>query len=409
MVHRYHALRAPSLVLFVMAAISVPPHSPSRVHELRARVAVSMIIAALLPVFAMDLVVLNVDLTHARAGFIEAVVIGSGLGAALLGLAFGWITSGVVVRYANDRVAEAMAGHVELARELQVQRDRLAYAMEGSRMATWELDMESGDIQLSANWASLMGGPIADDTVIPIAELIDRVPPKEQEECWSAVRSVLRGKSDFYDVEHQVRRNDGTLMWIRSRGAVSARAADGRVVRITGTNFDVTARKLAQIALQESETKLQQMALTDSLTELPNKRLLMDRIERALAQSVRRDGDVAILFMDLDGFKAVNDAMGHSAGDAVLKTVAERLRACVRSADTLARRAGPHDQVAPGGANREVEGTLQRSALGVPPDDRAAGERHAFAARRRLQGVGRIVEERAADAILESPPRRLEP
>ena len=323
-----------------MTPTSRPPPPPPGTQELRARIAVSMIFAALLPVFAMDLVVLHVDLTRARPGFIEAVVIGSGLGAALLGLALGWMMSGVVVRYANERVAEAMAGHLELASELQVQRDRLAYAMEGSRMATWELDMESGDIQLSANWASLMGGPISGDTVIPIAELIDRVPPKEQEDCWTAVRSVLRGKSDFYDVEHRVRRNDGSLMWIRSRGAVSARFPDGRVARMTGTNFDVTARKTAEIALQESEAKLQQMALTDSLTELPNKRLLIDRLDRALVQSGRRDGDVAILFMDLDGFKAVNDAMGHAAGDLVLKTVAERLRGCVRSADTLARIGG---------------------------------------------------------------------
>ena len=240
-----------------------------------------MILAGLAPVFAMDLVMLNVDLSHARAGFIELVVISSGVGAALLGLLLGWIMSGVVVRYADARVDEAMSKYRDLAAELQVQRDRLASAMEGSRMATWELDMESGDIQLSANWASLMGGPISDDTVIPIADLIDRVPPKEQEECWAAVRSVLRGKSDFYDVEHRVLRIDGTLMWIRSRGAVSARTADGRVVRMTGTNFDVTERKLAEIALQESEAKLQQMALTDSLTELPNKRLLMDQIGRA--------------------------------------------------------------------------------------------------------------------------------
>jgi diguanylate cyclase (GGDEF)-like protein/PAS domain S-box-containing protein len=312
-------------------------------------------------------------------------------------------------------------------------------------------------INLSANWWALMGGT-SRDTSIPIAELIDRVPDGEQADCWSAVRAVLRGSASFYDVEHRVRRDDGTMMWIRSRGSVSARGADGRVVRMSGTNFDITARKIAQLGLQESEAKLrlvadslplmvtyldadlrflfanrayldsfgaalgevlgrrlgevageeaeelvrarfeelragctvtyerereeaggvtrhyevrivprrdgnerlegmftviqdvteravtarlfEQLALSDPLTSLPNKRLLLDRIERAIAQAGRRDGFSAILFVDLDGFKAVNDSMGHTEGDRLLKAVGSRLRTCARASDTVARFGG---------------------------------------------------------------------
>jgi diguanylate cyclase (GGDEF)-like protein/PAS domain S-box-containing protein len=84
----------------------------------------------------------------------------------------------------------------------------------------------------------------------------------------------------------------------------------------------------------------EQLALSDPLTNLPNKRLLLDRIERAIAQLSRRDGFSAVLFVDLDGFKAVNDTMGHTEGDRLLQMVATRLRACARASDTVARFGG---------------------------------------------------------------------
>ena len=83
--------------------------------EVKARIAVAMVIAALLPVFAMDMVVLRADFSHVRGGVIEAAIIGTGLGAAALGLALGWFMSGVVVRYANLRVAAATGKLVELS------------------------------------------------------------------------------------------------------------------------------------------------------------------------------------------------------------------------------------------------------------------------------------------------------
>src|SRR5258708_18332133 len=118
--------------------------------EVGVGVVVLMVVAALPPGFAMVLVVLNVALKGARFGLIETIVISTGLGAALLGMGLGWIMSAVVVRYANERVDEAMARHTELARELQVERDRLAFALEGSRMPTPELDMNTSEIQPSA-------------------------------------------------------------------------------------------------------------------------------------------------------------------------------------------------------------------------------------------------------------------
>lgn len=96
---------------------------------------------------------------------------------------------------------------------------------------------------------------------------------------------------------------------------------------------DVTERN----ALEE---QLRHQAFHDPLTELPNRALFMDRLEHALAKANRRESRVAVLFLDLDNFKVVNDSLGHEAGDSLLAAVAERLKTCLRTEDTLTRFGG---------------------------------------------------------------------
>jgi PAS domain-containing protein len=173
-----------------------------------------------------------------------------------LGLGIAWLIHREAVRAAEKAARDAQS---RLSQELVAKRDRLEDAMDDSRLAMWELDMRAGTVNLSANWWALMGG-IPRESPLPIGDLIDRVPDGEQADCWVAVRAVLRGTSSFYDVEHRVRRDDGSVVWIRSRGAVSERSADGRVVRMAGTNLDITARRKAEAAMGESEAKLRLVA-----------------------------------------------------------------------------------------------------------------------------------------------------
>lgn len=132
--------------------------------------------------------------------------------------------------------------------------------------------------------------------------------------------------------ESQVYRHDGRIIWI-SENARVVRDADGSVQFFEGTVVDITERK-------QHEAVLEHQASHDSLTGLPNRSLLRDRIEQAIVKAQRDHHLVAVVFVDLDHFKLINDSLGHHVGDRLLLEVADRLIACVRSHDSVARQGG---------------------------------------------------------------------
>ena len=113
----------------------------------------------------------------------------------------------------------------------------------------------------------------------------------------------------------------------------AVRDASGNMLFYEGTVEDVTARKVA-------EERVQFLAYYDALTGLPNRTLLQDRLATALAGARRRKDKVALLFLDLDRFKLINDSLGHSFGDLLLQEVAQRLKKWAREQDTVARLGG---------------------------------------------------------------------
>jgi diguanylate cyclase (GGDEF)-like protein/PAS domain S-box-containing protein len=143
---------------------------------------------------------------------------------------------------------------------------------------------------------------------------------------------LMQKQGAVRNFESQVYRHDGRIIWI-SENARAVKNADGSVQFFEGTVVDITERK-------QHEAELEYQASHDSLTGLPNRSLLRDRIEQAIAKA-RRDGKlVAVVFVDLDHFKLINDSLGHHVGDRLLLEVADRLMACVRGHDTVARQGG---------------------------------------------------------------------
>ena len=157
------------------------------------------------------------------------------------------------------------------------------------------------------------------------------VHPEDRERYLAAGRDAL-ASGEPYAAEFRVVTRDGEVRWIAAHGSV-LRLPEGAPAKMIGVSQDITERKR-----QEEEIRF--LAYHDTLTGLPNRRLLDDRMRQAVYLAQRRDAKVAALLIDLDDFKQVNDALGHRAGDAVLREVAQRLSACMRKSDTLARHGG---------------------------------------------------------------------
>jgi diguanylate cyclase (GGDEF)-like protein/PAS domain S-box-containing protein len=154
------------------------------------------------------------------------------------------------------------------------------------------------------------------------------VEPGRREEFLRQMR--LHGRISGF--ESQVYRRDGSTIWI-SENARVVQGADGSIRFFEGTVEDVSERKA-------QERRIAHQATHDGLTGLPNRYLLQDRIEQAIRQAAREKTHVGMLFIDLDRLKHVNDTLGHQAGDEMIRVIAQRLRRCLRTGDTVARIGG---------------------------------------------------------------------
>jgi len=176
--------------------------------------------------------------------------------------------------------------------------------------------------------ASLFGAPGPD--ALLGRQALDLVPEEYRDTVVRRTQAVLQGGQTAPLIEERLLRLDGQMI-------------DAEVTALPATSqgepaVQVVLRDIAE--RKRAEAKLQRMAYHDTLTDLPNRVLLFDRLDQALAQAHRREQIFAVLFLDLDDFKDVNDALGHNAGDALLRQVGNRLRTCVRKVDTVARMGG---------------------------------------------------------------------
>ncbi len=207
--------------------------------------------------------------------------------------------------------------------------EKLRLAADAADLYYWEWDIDADVLQWARDPSGLIGRP--DERTLSWPDLRALIHPDDRERYTASARRALES-GQGYRCEFRILTLDGEMRWISAEGKV-VRARDAGPKRMLGASRDVTDAKR-----QEEEVRF--LAYHDTLTGLPNRRLLDDRLKQAVYLAQRRDARVGVMLIDLDEFKQVNDSLGHRAGDAVLREVSRRLAGCVRKADTLARQGG---------------------------------------------------------------------
>ena len=235
----------------------------------------------------------------------------------------GTVRTGVTFDITASKLAET---------ELRETEARWKLALDSTGDGVWDWDIVTGVELFSKRFMEMYGfaeGELASRT----HEFDARTHPDDIEKLLRNRQAHLDGLMPTYINEHRIQCKDGSWKWILSRGMVISRDAHGKPLRMIGTHTDITGRK-------HSEALIWQQANFDALTGLPNRRMLRDRLEQEMKKSRREGRLLAILFIDLDHFKEVNDTLGHDKGDLLLVEAARRIHDCVRETDTVGRMGG---------------------------------------------------------------------
>lgn len=240
---------------------------------------------------------------------------------------------------------------------LRLSEARLARAQKIARMGSWEWDLGGGDIYWSDELYRIFGFNPGEPGRIDrkwIYNLIDNADlPSFKRDLLRSVRTLQP-----FNVIYRTVSRGGEELVVNVQGEVEA-GEDGRARLLSGTVLDITAR-------MKAENEIHQLINYDTLTGLPNRNLLHDRLRLAIAKAAQDKHAVWVLCLDLDHFKGINDTLGHRTGDRLLQDVAKRLTACVRESDTLARLGGDEFVVVLNGVVNEKGATIvAKKILGV--------------------------------------------
>ena len=234
---------------------------------------------------------------------------------------------GGVIGVAND-----VTDRIRAEEALHESEERFALAVCGANEGLWDWDLRTDQVYFSPRWREMLGLDDG-DTQGRLSDWFDRVHRDDRKQVEAALQAHIDGAEAHFENEHRMRHADGSWRWMLMRG-MAVRDEQGRAYRMAGSQSDTTERKRA-------EEQVLHDALHDPLTDLPNRNLLLQKLKSSIDR-VNSDPEYhyAILLLDLDRFKVINDGVGHAFGDRLLIDFARRLQVCLRGRDTIARLGG---------------------------------------------------------------------
>jgi len=229
------------------------------------------------------------------------------------------------ISFGNDITEQRRAGEA-----LKESEEQLRMAINAARMYSWEWNVQTGRIVRHGHHQQVYGDD-ASGSKSDYLSFLERIHPDDRKKIEEAVDKAVLGKAS-YRVDFRVIRPDGNIRWLESQ-AEAYRAASGIAVRFIGVTQDITERK-------EAEELVQRMAFYDTLSGLPNRNHLIDRLLNAIRTDSGIGKPMALMLMDLDHFKEINDTLGHHRGDLLLKEMGLRLKSVLFEPDLVARLGG---------------------------------------------------------------------
>jgi diguanylate cyclase (GGDEF)-like protein len=229
-----------------------------------------------------------------------------------------YITKPVDFPVALARIRTALS-HKRAEDALRLSHERYELAMRGANDGLWDWNLLSNEVYFSPRWSAMFGCLEGDISSCP-AEWFDRVHPEDLDDLKAAIADHIKGVTPYFEHLHRMLHQNGAHRWILGRG-LAVRHVDGLAYRMAGSLTDMTERRMA-----------------DALTGMPNRILFLDRLGQALELARRHpDYRCAVLLLNLDRFKVVNESLGPISGDRLLSRAAQRLEQCLQSGDAIGR------------------------------------------------------------------------
>ncbi|HUC92092.1 MAG TPA: EAL domain-containing protein [Paenibacillus sp.] len=241
--------------------------------------------------------------------------------------------SGLFISHLGHQSYNILAGVLErelLFEKVRTMADRLEIVSRTTNDGIWDYDIVSEKVEWNIRFRTMLGSAGEQLTEDP-ESLFKLVHPDDELLLRRRIHEHLVERKPF-QIEFRIILEADTVMWVYAAGE-AVRRPDGRPIRMIGSFTDITMKKA-------DEERIVRLAYHDMLTGLPNRLFFMERLERLMPECRRNGSWLAVLLMDLDRFKIINDTLGHQAGDKLLQHVADKIRLCIRPGDTIARLGG---------------------------------------------------------------------